>query len=361
MNEFKPATLVSVIFFNGNLNLPIIAETLTCFNVEKSEKYYINKTLKIPFFGINDKIISVRYNLRSRGLRLNGNQLRNTVSIDLQIFNKNIHLKLTNTKIHITGCIDQDTLELIYHNIINHIKISNDNMLNIKNLLLINPEKKINTEKWILENFKDESNNLLMYDNPILINKINEIKDNNLLDYLYIIYISMFSYDCQIYENLILKMKILNNLILENVNENNFCFKNIPIFNKYIICNGVYTYSLNYKISLIKLTSLLIENNYNSSYHNWHRSKFCDLFIKIDNDYENSPQTDIDEDEFIDEDDSDYDDSNNKVEKIKGHRFKISSNGAIRQNSPTLKIYAYKAMIQLLTFLNKNMSKIKRD
>jgi hypothetical protein len=348
IENLKTANLVSVILFSGDLNLKIISESIICVNIPKSIDHYVNKKLKIPFFGTNNQIISVRYDLRSRGLRIGGKQLRNTVAIDLQIFNKNIHLKLTNKKIHITGCQDETNIIEIYKSIIYHIEYANKNLNNFKNM-----EEKIknNSIEWIMNNFKKEEE-LLMYDDLMLIDKIESIIDDENLNYSFIKYVSMFSYDCKTIENI--KNKI--NILIKISDNNLYCYDGeIPKFLKFSIVNSIYTYSLKYKVSLIKLTTFLLKNNYTASYHNWYRSKFLDLFIKID-DVGKSSSTDY-ESKSEDSEESENED----IKKIKGHRFKISSNGAVRQNSPTLKKDAFNVMLNLVNFLNKNSEKFIKN
>ena len=360
MEFFNPSNLVMIFFFKNEIFLKTISETLTCVFVEKSIDYYINKKIKIPFLGINNIIISIRFDLKSRGLRIGGKQLRNTVAIDLQIDNKNIHIKITKYKMHITGCLNEEMGIKAFNLAIDHIKMCNDNMLHIKNLDF---NIKNQTIEWIYRNFKNEDDSLKMYDTLSFDNLPSNI------DYTFCKYISMFTYDCKIYINFIKKINILMDII-DNSNSLNICYNTLPIFLKYYICNSIYTYSLNYKISLIKLAIFLKQNNYEISYHNWHKSKSLDLFIPIlSTDFSSlstseESYSDCDDNDNI-EDDSDCEEDgesctyDNKKKRI-GHRFKISQNGSVRQNSPSYKKEAYDIMILLKTLFFNNIDKIKK-
>lgn len=59
--------------------------------------------IKVPFYGINGVVVSVRYNDKSRGVRRGGGQLHNVVAIDLQLHDKNYNLKISRNNIQLTG------------------------------------------------------------------------------------------------------------------------------------------------------------------------------------------------------------------------------------------------------------------
>ena len=376
MESFKTQNTVIGIHFSDELDLNNISELLLCLYIENSDKSYSKNTTlskKIPFYGINNSIISIRYNMKSRGLRIGGRQLRNTVAIDLQYSNKNLHNKLSKNKILITGCLNETMGIESFYILLEHIKNCNNFL---KFFSELNNEKKINSIKWIKKIMYNTDNLIYMYDDIKVLQQFNNIPKD--IDYNFCKYLSMFSYDCITYEHFEKKIDIILN-IPKNEN-NNYCYSSFPKITSYTIYNSLYSYNIldnsNLKISLIKLANFLIANNYNTSYHNWHKKCINVLILITDNTKSDSQNTDVELDDYeiyknfsdsedetdnIDEDVySDSDDENlnikYKKEKIKGHRFQIYHNGSIRQNSPIYKSQAYEEMYKFTTFLKNNIS-----
>ena len=373
-------TVVGIKFLN-ELNLKNISELLLCYYIEKSVKYYVNNSLKIPFFGMENIIISIRYDMKSRGLRIGGKQLRNTVAIDLQYCSKNLHIKISKHKMLITGCLNEKMGIDAFFIVLDKIKNVNDCLKKFNNL---EEEIKELTIEWICKEIKKDETNIYMYDDNILIEKFNNFPKN--CDYNFAKYLSMFSYDCNKYENFIKKIEIIKSISKND--DGNYCYNIFPKLYKYNIFNLIYLYNIleNIKtkklISLIKLTKFLLKNNYSTSYHNWHK-KCINVFIPIDSS-NSSTNTDEEDDEYeeyreyiesddenddieySDEDEEDEDslsESENininkkyKKNKIKGHRFQIHHNGSIRQNSPIYKKIAYSEMLKFSEFLKKNIN-----
>src|SRR5437868_5497725 len=63
---------------------------------------------KIPFFGLEGIIISARYAKKSRGARVGGGFMSNVISVDLQTGQKNIHLKVSGSKLQLTGALSEE-------------------------------------------------------------------------------------------------------------------------------------------------------------------------------------------------------------------------------------------------------------
>jgi len=237
---------------------------------------------KIPFFGQNGVIISISYNGKCRGVRKGESQLKNAISLDLQIRNKNVHIMMTRQKFDISGADSYEGgLEAI-DTMIEHIKMSYGNWLYFKKCLSsVRDLSIINTMS------EDKS-------------EIVEGVDQRVVDYL----------SCFLHENDIEK-KIASLLTFQE-----YDLSDITLSNVYI-ANSVY----NFKIQkwpgfLDQAYQILTDNGYILSKHNWVSSKTMQAMIPIFKDKEKS--------ECIF-----YTNSKGK-QKIKSHKLLIYSNGTVR-------------------------------
>jgi 2C-methyl-D-erythritol 2,4-cyclodiphosphate synthase len=62
-----------------------------------------NTREKIPYFGVENIIVCVKYINKIRGIRQNKKHMNNVISVDLQVYNKNINLKLAKNNLQLTG------------------------------------------------------------------------------------------------------------------------------------------------------------------------------------------------------------------------------------------------------------------
>jgi len=108
--ELNPVNLTINTLFSGKFYLQNLYELLPCFSVPK---FIFKEKVNIPFFGINGIIISIKSEKwGSRGVRcqtVNGEysgSLKNCISIDVQLFDKNFNVKIFESKYHIGGIND---------------------------------------------------------------------------------------------------------------------------------------------------------------------------------------------------------------------------------------------------------------
>jgi hypothetical protein len=99
------------------------------------KNYTFIKKKQIPYFGSDKCIISIvpnkKMNLTNRGVRTLSDEdeikaLDNTIGIDFQCLNKNIHLKISSSKINITGSKDIKTSEEIVKYLIEYINLTDN-------------------------------------------------------------------------------------------------------------------------------------------------------------------------------------------------------------------------------------------
>ena len=104
VSDFNPNNMVVVIRWKGDINLDEAFILLPIQTIEEdTNPSAIKKKLKIPYYGIEDILVSVRYKKNARGLRSSSGQPDNFVSIDLQIGKRNVHIKLSSENAVVMG------------------------------------------------------------------------------------------------------------------------------------------------------------------------------------------------------------------------------------------------------------------
>ena len=97
--------------------------------------------------GAPNTIVAIRHNGKSRGIRTGEGQLSNVVSIDLQCYDKNIHLKLSNGKIQLTGALSEEMGSGASQILCLHLNMAQDHIQHIREL---SSEIKDLTRSWVL-------------------------------------------------------------------------------------------------------------------------------------------------------------------------------------------------------------------
>jgi hypothetical protein len=101
--ECSPNNLVCVCRWHQYTEINLNAAFLTLPIVPVEEPISKKKKMKIPFYGVNDIIVSIRYKKEARGIRFVPKQPDNFVSIDLQTGNRNVHIKLSKQNALVMG------------------------------------------------------------------------------------------------------------------------------------------------------------------------------------------------------------------------------------------------------------------
>jgi len=259
----------------------------------------------VPFFGVNDVIIGLKYKCDNRGIeRVKGN-LPNMIGVDLQCFNKNINLKISNSTIQLTGAKSEEMANDACELLINHFRM---NHIHFNLVLSLNPSEKVFIKNWIGsqcvnndQTIKPVETSLELLQQSDLSNAFKEV----------ITYLLTFSVEYSTYDEYKFKIERLFGF-------NSQMFIKIPSIASTRVCLGIYIYSIGKTVSL-ENTSKLLQNvgdeetgnaRYAVNYHNWSARKKIKLVIPV-----KSPQPGL--------------------SKVQAHRISISSKGTVRQNSPT--------------------------
>lgn len=122
----SPSTVTYLSYLNGSIDILNLAKTLpviTLLKEETKEVIYYNcegvksngqatkPRITLLFYGDEPDetfIISVRHPLHKRGIRRGGRCLNNTTAVDLQCCGKNIHIKVSKTKLTLIGVLSEE-------------------------------------------------------------------------------------------------------------------------------------------------------------------------------------------------------------------------------------------------------------
>jgi hypothetical protein len=278
-----------------------------------------SKQDKIPYFGVEGCIIGMRFKNLIRGCR-EGGCIKNHIFLDLQVCQKNLHVKVSKQKFQVHGCLDENMGKKALLTLLELFTNSYNNMEKFTSL----PYKiKKNTTKYALKLFKGDNNTLIQfYDKDI-----NTVENNIDMDSLN--YLSSFTSEFNTYDD-------YKNHIILMYNHENIIYNKVEI-TTFQIYNNVFKYKIdNWKpTSLIQLCNFFHSKNYKTLYHNWKSSKSLKVVIELSEE-----------------------EKQQNVSKIQMHRFEITSNGSIQQHSPTTtefsNISRLKILKELELFLTSN-------
>ena len=150
--EFKASNMVMVTPLLGTVDIAAVYHVLplSCPRSVTGETIQIvsGAREKVPYYGAPNTIVAIRHNGKSRGIRTGEGQLSNVVSIDLQCYHKNIHLKLSNGKIQLTGALSEEMGSGASGILCLHLNMAQDHIQHINQL---SPEIKDLTRNWVLK------------------------------------------------------------------------------------------------------------------------------------------------------------------------------------------------------------------
>jgi hypothetical protein len=152
LNAFKVSTMVMVASLTGNVDIAAAYQVLplTCPKSITGQPISIvsGAREKVPYYGTPNIIVGLRYSGQSRGIRMGGGQLSNVVSIDLQCQEKNIHLKLSNNNVQLTGALSEEMGSNAFEILCQHLNMAQSHIQHINSLPL---EIKEATRQWVLQ------------------------------------------------------------------------------------------------------------------------------------------------------------------------------------------------------------------
>ncbi len=308
-----------------------------------------NTRNKIPFFGITNAVVCVKYKGKIRGIRQNKKQMNNVVSIDLQTGDKNINFKLAKTKMQLTGANSEEMGKTSFNTLCAHI-----NMLQgqLKHFRQLDAKIRQDTIDWVLNETVPNEESLVI---EIDLDKIKEHSDSGLIDYQLAAFLWQYNDEMDTYVDFVKKIKDVVT-ICKDV-EQNICSEDVQIASVNI-SNSVYNYNLGREISLIGLSEYLHSKGFNVEFHNWNSGhlNITDQILENDTASDNSGHTfDSDETTSSFESCSSNQSGGSTVnKKIKAHRFSVHrTTGSIKQTSPTNALLAYEAKVRVLTAIEE--------
>lgn len=328
----EASTITMVCSLAGEIDIGAACEILPVFhplNPDGTKFYHPLKTRnKIPYFGVKNAIVCVKYKGAIRGIRQNKGQMNNVISIDLQCCNKNINIKLARQKMQLTGASSEAMGNEAFDamcDIINNISIQ------LSYFSTLSEEVTRATMRFLFDNTHNPQ--VLNSLKPLGKVKIPDNVDETLLKFL-----NAYHDDCTSHSGFIDK-------IYRVMNYKKIADSKISVTHSRI-SNSVYNYSLGREISLLSMTNHLYKKGFNVSFHNWCNTHL-NVSIPVLNDKSHTPKSKSsttslssihtehseDDNEVMDEEDEDK--IEEKEEKIKVHRFIIYRGGSIKQTSPT--------------------------
>jgi len=307
-------------------------------NYQHCDGYKYKKSTEVPFFGIKNIIIGKQGVSEAFGIRSGIRGFGNAICLDFQNDFKNIHLKISSDIFHITGCKKYEMGINVGENIIKIIEELDEDWIPFFNLSIDEKEDICNKALQILI----ENDNLLMYDDPIVLNRFNHIEIKYRKYALIIRNLLLFSYD---YPNIESFTNKINKIIRLQTGQNSVFFKgkDIKIIDNHIY-NGVYRCKINYEFFLPELALFFDNLNFLPQYHNFDKGHQLCITIPVDEIYVSQKIV--------------------KHKVIPVHKFIIHMNGTIQQSSPTSVEQAYNSFLiiynHLIEFIKENKENEKK-
>ncbi len=341
IDNFRSSNIVAIVRWEGEISLNDAFRCLPIFSINEVPiiKGKKGKKIKIPYYGVEDVIISIRHKKECRGLRtiLNTKQ-DNFVSVDLQTEGKNVHIKLSETNATVTGVT---TLEQGLNSIqclLDLIHQTDENLEYLRTSL----SKEVDKCENFINNFfiDDKTKGIDIPDYDVVIEKINEHNnvhlDENKIDIKLCEILLAYAYES--------KNKSHFSDIISNITQSNKIDKDKVVQTIFDVSTSLYNYHLSNQndetkskmkgmflfkelansINDLKDPHVLADN------HNWN-SKYCNVAIS---------------DDVIDC-------KGNIIQKI--HRFNISEHGGVRQWSPDIKESSYQIHNKLIKIIRQAM------
>ena len=312
--KFKTSNLVTGVFFEQNFHLGNLYELLPCVPVKNGFVFVAKK--KIPFFGIPNCIVSCQSGYETRGIRTT-TCFKNTVCIDFQNEIKNIHIKITSNKFHITGV---QSYEMVIETTKNCLRflVQVDEMW--KKFFMLDTDTRILICQ-VSFNLLKNGDEMLMFDNEEIYSRFENIPQDLQIYSDIILQIISFSYD---YPNLSLFAtkvdKILNLQPCKHSMIHNG--EKISVI-KLKVYNGIYNYKFNFNFYLPDFSNSIRSRGYIVDYHNYSKPTSVSVALRADTEMEE------------DTDGESIASPPSKSKTIPKHLFIINTNGSVRQTSPT--------------------------
>ena len=289
--------------FNRSINTTIVAAYLPVIHLydTKGERVKLNPGTRdgVNFFGYNNIIITSCYKKVRRGIRTGA--MNNMICTDLQIMDRNIHMKLSDTIITSVGTCGYESGKKAFNSMIGHLNMLNKNITYFQSLSEKDQER---VYRWISEH--------CILDNKL--KRLSEIKypdmDARSIRIL-LVYIDDFEPDEV--DKFIAKIRYFSTM--PNIFEEELHSVEPKIYNSVYhikICDD------KKRLALHKMAPYLYDKGVSVEFHNW-TSEGVNICFPIENNKELNSQ-----------------------KKVYKHRFTVHERSSMRQCSPAIKQESYK-------------------
>lgn len=269
----KLSNLTRYVEPENELKLKNLYELLICVPV----KNFIFGGKSLPFFGVNDIIVSVKsVSWGSRGARCitasgkTTGALKSSISIDYQFDNKNNNMKVFRTVVQIAGLSSEEEGNNLISNLSNYLKILDKTWMVFYSLS--ESERIELIETYVFPIIIDENNEMLTTSDEKLIESFkkieDEFKENDLESLLGPLRFLISFLDFHpTFDEFKEKMKTL--IYLEVNNKSVFTESGILNFSKFRESRGIYNTNVPYDVIVLGyVTSKLREMNFDASFSN---------------------------------------------------------------------------------------------
>lgn len=304
-DDYKSSTITMVATLNKSMKTRYVAEYLPVIHLfnEKKERIKLDSGTRngISFFGINGIIITSCYKDIRRGVRLGA--MNNMICSDLQILDKNVHIKLSETIITSVGTCGYENGKTAFCCMIKHLNTLKNNIDYFQSLDKTDQD---NIYKWIQK--------YCIVDNKL--KRLADITAPSHLDKRGLSTLLIYIDDFESHESEKFMEKINNIRIMENIFEGTLEDVEPKIY------NSVYHIKIcgkDKRIYLHRMAAYLLDKHSVSvEFHNW-KSEGVIICFPIEN------NSDL-----------------NKRDKEYKHRFTVHERSSMRQCSPGKKEESYK-------------------
>lgn len=264
------SNLVVKTFHGTNFNRAVLFQLAPIVKFDRS--IYDEYGEKIPFLRKEGIFVSVRDNLKSRGLRP-AKKVKSFLDIDIQVRKKNFHAKISDEKVNIVGGVNLETSQFVCEVLYSHFIKLEETWSEFRKL-----DSKVirDTMDWyreaakeIIDSHKLDAHSPLDFDDFDFSN-FPENCDADLADWLILLidkrYDDINKRLADIYSVMFMPLYTKPEFDPNRPNKPRF---DKPTFTQLIICNAVYNYRLPSKISLAEKSTSLFEKGYGVVFHNW--------------------------------------------------------------------------------------------
>ena len=301
--DFKLSNIVMGIEFNAIFNIHNLFDLLPCYYIPK---YLYENEKKIPFFGIPNCIVTIQSEREAIGIR-NSKAIKNSTSIDFQNSNKNVHIKITGKKFHISGVQSVEMGKETAQTCLDFIYQIDKKWINFFSLP---PDFREELAEKAIEVLFYDDETLLMFDSDLANERLNKISENREI----IFQLISFSYFYFTPEKFKEKMKKILNIIPSGTslffsNFSSECkVENKPEIIKTKIYNSIYNYKFPFMFLFSELSVELEKRGYMVDYRNVVKGNKMSIVVGIT--------------------------TEEKTKKVPAHRFHLNKKGSVRQTSP---------------------------